>query len=73
VAFRELLDLRHEGDCHRRHQCCGCELVAAMEAEECRRTCVALNPGHVDVQVHSVDGLYLQRDVFVQYFGHRSW
>jgi hypothetical protein len=63
VLLGEPLDRGHECPRHRRHQRGGCEEVFAMLAEEVRNTSFRLQNRDVDVEVHPVDALQLERYV----------
>jgi hypothetical protein len=65
----DLFDKRHR---HRRHQCRRGELVAPVEPEESHDASIVLDLRDVDVQVHPVDRLDFQRDVFLENFGCRA-
>ena len=44
-----------------------------MEAEESRHTAVGLEPGLVDVKVHSVDAFDFQSHMVGEDFGDGTW
>jgi hypothetical protein len=47
--------------------------MAAMESEEAGYTPLALQLGHVTIEVHAVDALDLQSDVVGEDFGDATW
>jgi hypothetical protein len=70
VAVHEVADAVDECLGHRGHQRRGGEPVAAVEVEERGRAARVLQQRLVDVEVHPVDRLDLERDMPVQDIGH---
>jgi hypothetical protein len=66
------VDLGDERLGHRRHQRRRRERVPTMEVEERRRALRILQARLVDVAVHPVDRLDLERDMPVQDIGHSA-
>ncbi len=64
------VQLRHKAPADRAHQGRGCHRLAAMVAEEAHRPVRALQPWHVDVEVHAVDPLDRQPDMIGEKLGH---
>ena len=77
VLRHEDLDRRDEGLADRIHQRRGGERVATMRAEEVRHPALVLQLRHVDVEVHPVDALDLERRVLGEDLARRcvveSW
>jgi hypothetical protein len=59
----ELLDASYERLAHRRHRRRGSKALAAVLAQVPHHAPDVLQPGHVGVEVHAIDGLVLQRHV----------
>jgi hypothetical protein len=57
------LQLRYKAPAHRAHQGRGGQRLSAMVAEKAHRPVGALQPWHVDVEVHAVDPLDRQPDM----------
>src|SRR3954470_21476224 len=68
----ELLDVADERLAHRHHRGRGGKALAAMDVKISDHGTRRLQVGHVDIQVHSIDGFELQHDVVTQYIRHRS-
>jgi hypothetical protein len=73
VRLGEILKPADEILGHRIHQGGGGEAVAAMEAPEVGDGLVGLEPGDVEVEVHPVDALEFEGDVFVEDLGDGAW
>ena len=72
LSSGERFQCRHERLADRIHQSAGGELVATMESKEAGHTLFPLQSRNINVQVHPVDSLDLQRHVLLQNFGDRS-
>jgi hypothetical protein len=72
VPVDELADRGDERLGHRGHQRRGGEGVAAVEVEEPGRPARVLQQRLVDVEVHPVDRLELERDMPVEDIGHAA-
>src|ERR1700750_384658 len=68
----ELLDVADERLAHRHDRGRGGKALAAMDVKISDHGPRRLQVGHVDIQVHSIDGFELQHDVVTQYIRHRS-
>jgi hypothetical protein len=69
VALREVGDVGHELLADRVHQRRGGEWHPPMAFEEADHAQLVLQTGLVDVQIHTVDALDLQRDTLGQHLG----
>src|SRR3954470_5999850 len=68
----KLLDVADECLAHRHHRGRGGKALAAMDVKISDHRPCRLQVGHVDIQVHSIDGFELQHDMVTQYIRHRS-
>jgi hypothetical protein len=64
------VELHHKPPAHRAHQGRGGQRLPAMVAEKAHRPIRALQPWHVDVEVHAVDPLDRQPDMIGEKLGH---
>ena len=66
----EAFQRRHEASAHRVHQGCGRQRLPAMRAEEPHNSLLALQPGHIDVEVHPVDPFDRKRHMMAEDIGY---
>lgn len=73
LPLGESLHISDEGIADRLHQRRRRKRRPAMKPKEVRHASIILQPRLIDVEIHPVDALHLQRHMLVEDIGRRSW